>query len=110
MGKRRRSIVAVVMALTLLLALATAAAAYVYKDGTKTCGANYTPYSRSYSTGFTEHFPPGSGYYSWNNGSTWIVRKRYANQPGGGGWWEVKVTSGSLNDPGTYAGCDLTGG
>ncbi len=109
MGKRRRSVVAVVMALTLVLVFATAVAATVTKSGTRTCATNYTPYSRSYSTGFTEHFPPGSGYYSWNNGSTWIVRKRYADHAGGGGWWEVAVTSGSLSDSGTYAGCDPTG-
>ena len=44
-----------------------------------------------------------------NNGSNWIVRKWYADHSGGGGWWGVYVTGGSLSDPGTYAGFEATG-
>jgi hypothetical protein len=100
--------VATALAITagLMSALTLSAAATVYDFGTKFCTANHTPYTRSYSTGFTEHYPPGTGYHAWNNGSTWTVRKWYANGPGGGGDWLVAVTGGSLDDPGTYAGCD----
>ena len=90
--------------LTLLAALAVPALAVVTKSGNQSCSGDWTPYSRSYSTGFTEHFPPGSGYQGFNNGATWTVRMKLAPLGSAGGFWFVQ-TNGSLNDPGTYAGC-----
>lgn len=99
-----RRISAGLAALMLLAAMALPALAVVSKSGTKYCSSGYTPYSRSYSTGFTRHFPPGSGYAAFNNGSTWTVRLALAPVGTSGGFWFVD-TNGSLNDPGTYAGC-----
>jgi hypothetical protein len=109
MSHTARRIGAVLLSGSLALAVAATALATVSETGTKYCSSNYTPYTRSLSTGYTEHFPPGSGYNDWNNGAQWIVRKWYADHAGGGGWWGVYVTGGSLDDPGTYAGCQATG-
>jgi len=89
----------------LMAALAIPVLASVSKSGYHYCQVYYTPYSRSYSTGTTHHYPPGSGSHTFVNGSTWTVRKWYSNYGDDGGWWQVSVTEGSLNDPGTYAGC-----
>jgi hypothetical protein len=110
MPVRLRLLTAAVLVAVMSLAIALPAAATVWKSGTKYCGTNWTPWVRSYSTGFTEHYPPGPGYQSYSNGSSWIVRKTYSTQSGGGGVWIVFVTDGSLSDSGTYAGCDQTGG
>lgn len=100
-GPMRRFLVAV-LAATMLLALALPVAAAVRKSGEKYCSTWQTPWVRSYSTGFTEHYPPGQGYQWYQNGPAWTVRVTYAN--GSGGLWLVK-TDGSLSNPGTYAGC-----
>ncbi len=78
--------------------------ASVTKSGTKYCnGMLPLGITRAYSTGFTEHYPPRSGYVAYSNGSQWRVT--YADSTTtGGGFWFVS-TNGSLNDPGTYAGC-----
>lgn len=99
-----RRLFAIGSAILLAAALVVPAAAVVSKSGTKYCSVGWTPYARSYSTGFTELFPPGSGYKAYNNGSTWTVRQWHSNYGDGGGFWFVQ-TNGSLNDPGTYAGC-----
>lgn len=109
MHRLARRMVALGLACALAITLTATVTATVSETGYKYCSTNYTPCSRSYSTGYTEHFPPGSGYNDWNNGSNWIVRKWYADHSGGGGWWGVYVTGGSLSDPGTYAGCEATG-
>ena len=89
--------------MVLLLAVSPVLAS-VTKSGTKNCTINQTPYSQSYSTGFTEHFPPGSGYGPFNNGANWLVRQQVSPPGEHGGFWFVR-TDGSLNDPGTFAGC-----
>jgi hypothetical protein len=96
---------AVATAVMVLLSAVSPVLATVYKAGTKWCLTNQTPYSKSFSTGFTEHAPPGAGYQAWNNGSNWIVRQKFSNPGVRGGDWAVAVTNGSLNDPGTFAGC-----
>lgn len=96
---------AVATAVMVLLLAVSPVLATVYKAGTKWCLTNQTPYSKSFSTGFTEHAPPGAGYQAWNNGSNWIVRQKFSNPGVRGGDWAVAVTNGSLNDPGTFAGC-----
>jgi hypothetical protein len=109
MNRRIRPVVAIAIAAVMLAFTAATVAAVVSETGTRYCSSNYTPYSRSYSTQDTEHFPPGSGYAFWDNGATWKVRKAYADSPGGGGWWGVYVYGGALDDAGTYSGCQLTG-
>lgn len=99
-----RRLSAVFAATVLLAALALPALAVVSKSGTHYCSYGYLPYSRSYSTGSTHHYPPGSGSATFENGGTWTVRKAHSNAGDDGGWWQVS-TNGSLNDPGTYAGC-----
>lgn len=96
---------AVATAVMVLLLAVSPVLASVTKSGTKYCTINQTPYSKSFSTGFTEHFPPGSGYGAWNNGANWLVRQKYSSPGTQGGFWFVRVTDGSLNDPGTFAGC-----
>lgn len=85
----------------LIVALSAPVSAGVTKSGTKYCAL--LPYSHSYSTGFTEHFPPGNGYGAFSNGTIWTVRERNSSS-GNGGFWFVE-TNGSLNDPNTWAGC-----
>jgi len=97
---RNRSITVLIVAL-LVLALAAPALALVSESGYKYCNG-YIPYSRAYSTGTTEHFPPGSGYGIYYNGSSWKVTTQWSSS--GDGFWFVQ-TNGSLNDPGTYAVC-----
>lgn len=102
-----KRLISIAAAVLLFVAVAaTPASATVSKSGTKGCTINQTGVSRSYSTGFTEHFPPGSGYGAYQNGQSWIVRERSATVAGGG-FWFVR-TDGSLSDPGTYAYC-ITG-
>lgn len=79
--------------------------AIVVKSGTKNCSINQIPFSQSLSTGFTEHYPPGSKYAAWNNFANWLVRTKVSNPGTHGGFWWVEVTGGSLNDPGTFASC-----
>lgn len=94
----------VLLAALAMPALAMPALAVVSKSGNQYCSGDWTPYSRSYSTGFTEHYPPGNGYQGFNNGATWMTRMKLAPWGSAGGFWFVQ-TNGSLNDPGTYAGC-----
>jgi hypothetical protein len=111
MYKATRIAFTMVIAVALVAISAGAVIAAVSKTGTlSSCSYNFTAYVQSYSTGFTEHFPPGSGYRSYQNGGTWTTRKTLTNAgTGTGGWWGVYVTNGSLSDPNTFAGCQLTG-
>lgn len=105
MSKLRRQIVALAGATLLLAALVSPALAVVSKDGTHYCQTYWTPYARSYSTGNTWLYPPGSGTgHYFYNGSNWTVRKVHSPYGEDGGYWLVQ-TDGSLSDPGTYAGC-----
>ncbi len=105
MSRTAKPATAIVVAAAMLLLTASSVLATVYKSGSKFCLVNQTPYSKSYSTGFTEHYPPGYGYQAWNNGANWVVRQKFTDPGHSGGTWVVAVTSGSLNDAGTYAGC-----
>lgn len=104
MRTRTKGIISVVAAVVLIMALAVPVLATVWDGGVVYCEDFETGYSRSYSTGLTEHWPPGTGYAWWNNGTQWRVRIAYGAQ-GFDGEWAVAVTNGSLSDPGTWAGC-----
>lgn len=101
MRSRQLAVVAIAAGVTVIGA--GAAHAVVSKDGTKYCASSQTPATRAYSTGYTEHFPPGGGYASYNL-TSWRVT--YGSKPsgGGGGFWFVQTT-GSLSNSGTYAYC-----
>lgn len=105
MRRRYGRLGVIVSAAILIAAVVSPVAAYVSETGYHYCAANWTPYARSYSTGVTDLYPPGSGFKTFNNGSTWTVRQWHADVPGGGGWWGVYAMTGSLNGPGTYPGC-----
>ncbi len=99
---RHRTIFALLSSVAILLLSATPSwAAGVTKSGTTYCSTYGI--ARSYSTGFTELYPPGSGYRAYNNGSVWTVRTAQASATGGGFWFVE--TNGSLNSAGTYAYC-----
>ena len=103
-GKTRaRMSAAALVTVVLLVAGAGSANASVTKTGTRYCGTYELARSYGYSTGFTEHYPPGSGYKAFSNGSTWKSTDAFSSN-GGGGFWFVETT-GSLNDPKTYAVC-----
>ena len=88
------------------LVMPSALAFSVTDSGTKYCDpSQYVPATRAYSTAKTEHFPPGSGYDVFYNGSSWKVTRAIANQGDDGGFWLVEVTGGSLSDLETYGYC-----
>lgn len=102
----RRSIgFLIAVGLTISLAMPTLA---VTQDGYKYCTINYTPETLAYTTGTTEHYPPGSGYKLYQNGTTWKHTHWWATSSGGGGFWFVE-TNLRMDGPGTYATCDPTG-
>lgn len=85
---------------------AVTAHATIYDGGTQNCGSNYTGHAVSKTAGYTTNAPPGSGYYTYTG--VWTVPvKKYANTTDGGDW--AVSTTGDMSDPGTYAGCTLTG-
>jgi hypothetical protein len=100
----RRSVFSLFLGAVILAVAATPVWATVTKSGYKGCTVNQTGYTHSRSTGLTEHYPPGGGYRSWQNGGSYTDRTGYSNVAGGGSW-HVDVTSGSLDDANTYAGC-----
>jgi hypothetical protein len=103
----RKSIFVCVLAGAMLGGLAAPAHAGPSEDGTRSCGQNQTGRTHSDTTGFTEHYPPGTGYKAFSNGSTRQDRQAYANS-NGGGFWFVE-TSGAMWNAGTYAVCVTTG-
>lgn len=100
----KRRLVPVAVAACLALLVAVPALAGVTDSGTKYCSGDDTPWTRAYSTGYTEHYPPGNGYDDFYNGPTWRTTFHHASSGSPGGFWVVE-TNGSLNDPGTYAYC-----
>jgi hypothetical protein len=101
----RKSMFGVVplISLSLVLLGTGIAEATVTDGGTTYCTTNQTGVSRGYSTGTTNHAPPGGGYATYYNGSLWKVTTKAANVARGGSW--AVGTNGSLNDPETYAYC-----
>lgn len=99
----RRTLVTVCI-VAVVLAISLPALAAVSKSGTKTCPGRETPWTRAYSTQFTEHYPPGSGWGWFDNGSSWKVTRLSAPMHSNGGYWIVE-TNGALDNPGTYAYC-----
>lgn len=89
-----------------VLAAGTASGA-VNVSGSKSCGANQTGKSYAYSTGRTEHYPPGGGYGIFRNGINWRDSSQLADVTRGGSWHVV--SAGSLNATATYAKCITTG-
>lgn len=85
----------------------TAPAHAAYEGGDRFCGPNQTGRSHSDTTGFTEHYPPGSGYKAFANGSTRMQRQAFANSVAGGEW--AVYTPQTMWTPGTYAVCVTTG-
>jgi hypothetical protein len=96
------------LATILALLVASPVAASIVKSGNKWCTQNQTPYTRSYTTEWTQSDSPGeagSNRGIWDNGPNFIVRKVYSDVGEDGGGWTVLVNGGSLNDPGTYGAC-----
>lgn len=96
---RRASVVAIAGVAAVFMC--TPAWAVVAKSGNKSCSTYGI--TRSYSSGFTQVAPPGSGYREYQNGASLVVRTSQAPYAGGGNW--TVNTNGSLNDPGTYSYC-----
>lgn len=94
----------VLLTTALVLAIALPALAYVSKSGNQACSGQLTPWTRGYSTGHTEHLPPGSGWAEFYNYSSWKVTRAHAPLHSNGGFWAV-MTDGALDNPGTYAYC-----
>lgn len=103
MNKSVKAAIVACGCVTGLAASAQVAFAAVSESGTKNCTRNQTGVSHGYSTGTTEHYPPGAGYGIFYNGTKWKNTQRSATV-GGGGFWFVE-TNGSLSDSGTYATC-----
>lgn len=101
-----RKITTAVLAAAFVASGATAAQATGGESGTKGCATNQTGVSRGYTTGTTEHAPPGAGYGKFYNGTSWRYTAKSATVAPGGAW--AVYTSGSLNFAGTYAYC-ITG-
>ncbi len=104
----KRTAMLVTVTLFLVLAVGWTAWAAVWKTGTKYCSPQFTPATRAYSSGTTEHLPPGSGYRRFENGAEMRVTRWYAFGDDGGSWMVI-VTGGALDDPGTYAYCSSIG-
>jgi hypothetical protein len=86
----------------LVILIAAPAFALVEKSGFKDCGGNYVAV-RSLATQVVRHYAPtGTQIGVWDNDEDFIVRNKttlYFSTS-----WRVTST-GSLNDPGTYAWC-----
>lgn len=86
----------------LVILIAAPAYALVEKSGFKDCGGNYVAV-RSFGTELVRHYAPtGTKIGEWNNGGSFVQRNSatlYFSTS-----WRVTST-GSLNDPGTYAWC-----
>ena len=101
----RKSMLGVVPLASLALVLVSTgvAGAVVTEGGSISCTSNQTGVSRGYSTGTTNHAPPGAGYATFYNGSVWKVTVKSATVARGGSW--AVGTNGALDAPGTYAYC-----
>ncbi len=95
----RQLIVGLLACLALTLSVAVVPASAATDSGYKNCN-NTVPYTRSYSAGATEIFPPGGGYAYYNNGYKFIVREK--NGTGAGYWvvWAVYLSTAN-----TWSGC-----
>lgn len=103
----RRTLSVCVLAGVIGAASIPPAHADVTESGTRGCSSNETGRSHSDTTGFTEHYPPGSGYKAFSNGSTRLDRRAYADGTGGGFWFVT--TNRAMWNAGTYAVCVTTG-
>jgi len=86
-----------------LLGPAVAASANVWTGGTQNCTTNQTGVTRAYTTGATEHYPPGGGYGIFYNGGSYAVTLKSSTSAGGGTW--AVTTDGIMVAAGTYAYC-----
>lgn len=86
----------------LMMLIAAPAQALVEKSGNQNCGGNYVAV-RSLGTNVVKHYAPtGTQIAVWDNGDNFIVRNATTLLHSTS--WKVTST-GSLNNPGTYAWC-----